>query len=275
MTTPEVTLNDGRTMPQIGFGVWQLSDADVVGALTTAIAEGYRSVDTARIYENEAGVGRAIARSDVPRSALFVTTKVWNDDHGFDATLRAFDASLGRLGLETVDLYLIHWPAPRQDKFRETWKALVRLRSEGRALSIGVSNFREADLRRIIDDTGVVPAVNQIEVHPRFQQHALRAVHAELGVVTEAWSPLGRAHILDDPTLIHIAARHAATPAQVALAWHLASGIAAIPKSADAGRMRENLAAREITLDAADMAALADLDDPAGRTGPDPDHFPG
>jgi 2,5-diketo-D-gluconate reductase A len=273
--SPDVTLNDGRAMPRLGLGVFRLDDAGAASAVGAALGCGYRSIDTAAAYGNEAGVGQAIRASGLPRDEIFVTTKVWNDDQGFDRTLRAFEESLARLGLEAVDLYLIHWPAPRQGRYLDTWKALVRLREEGRARSIGVSNFREPDLRRIVDATGVVPAVNQVELHPRFQQRRLRALHAELGIATEAWSPLGKGRHLDDPGLRAVAARHGRTPAQVVLAWHLARGIVAIPKSAAPSRIAENFAALDLTLEPEDLAAIDALDAADGRTGPDPERFPG
>lgn len=272
---PAIALADGRAMPQLGLGVFTIDDAVAAETVRTALGLGYRAVDTAKIYGNETGVGRGIRDSGLPRDAVFVTTKVWNDDQGFDATLRAFDASAARLGLDAVDLYLIHWPAPQQGLALDTWKALIRLREEGRARSIGVSNFREADLRAIIDATGVTPAVNQVELHPRFQQKALRAVHSDLGIATQAWSPLGKGRLLDDPALARIAARHGRTPAQVVLRWHLDLGTIAIPKSGNPSRIAENFAVFDFRLDADDMAAIEALDTPDGRTGPDPDSFPG
>jgi 2,5-diketo-D-gluconate reductase A len=269
MTTIE--LNSGRAMPRIGLGVWQVPDDTAADAVATAIAAGYRSIDTAAIYGNERGVGEGIRRAGIARDELFVTTKVWNDRQGYDATLKAFDASLKRLGLDQVDLYLIHWPAPRQDLYLDTWRALERLNAEGRAISIGVSNFHVPHLERLLGQSGVVPALNQIELHPGLQQAELRAFHARHGIATEAWSPLQRGAV-DRPEIVAIAARHGRTPAQVILRWHLQLGNIAIPKSVTPSRIRENIAVFDFALDQADMAAIGKLD--AGtRTGPNPDTF--
>ncbi|KQP96491.1 aldo/keto reductase [Methylobacterium sp. Leaf117] len=270
---PAINLCDGRTIPQLGFGVYQLPDdraPEIVGA---AIRAGFRSIDTAAIYENEAGVGQAVRASVVSRSDLFVTTKLWNDRQGYEATLRAFDESLVRLGLDDVDLYLIHWPCPDRDLFLDTWKAFVRLQAEGRAKSIGVSNFEPDHLDRIITETGVVPAVNQIELHPRFQQKTLRAVHARYGIVTESWSPLGRGQALSDPILMGIAERHGRTPAQVVLRWQIQKGLVAIPKTATLSRIPENLDVFGFTLETDELTAIDTLDRPDGRMGPDPMTF--
>ena len=261
-------------MPQLGFAVFPLDNASATEAVGVALATGYRLIDTASGYGNEAGVGAAVRTSGLPREEVFVTTKVNNDEQGFERTLRACEASLARLGLETVDLYLIHWPVQRQGRYLDTWKALIRLRDEGRVGSIGVSNFQGAQLRHIVAATGVTPAVNQIELHPRFQQRALRSVHAELGIATEAWSPIGQARFNSHPQLIAIANKHRRTPAQVVLSWHLASGIIAIPKSALPARIVENFGALDVRLDDEDMAAIAALDSVGGRIGPDPEHFP-
>ena len=270
---PDIALNDGRTIPPLGFGVWQLPETGTQATVAAALRAGYRSIDTAAAYGNEAGVGRAVRDATVARDDLFVTTKLWNDRQGYDATLRAFDESLARLGLDAVDLYLIHWPCPGRELYVATWQALVRLREEGRARSIGVSNFTEGTLERIVGETGVTPAVNQIELHPAFQQRALREVHARLGIVTEAWSPLGQARFLDDPTLAAIARRHGRTPAQVVLRWHVESGLVAIPKTATPARIAENLDLFGFALTPEDRAALAGLDRPDGRIGPDPETF--
>lgn len=270
---PAINLCDGRTIPQLGFGVYQLPDdraPEIVGA---AIRAGFRSIDTAAIYENEAGVGQAVRASVVSRSDLFVTTKLWNDRQGYEATLRAFDESLVRLGLDDVDLYLIHWPCPDRDLSLDTWKAFVRLQAEGRAKSIGVSNFEPDHLDRIITETGVVPAVNQIELHPRFQQKTLRAVHARYGIVTESWSPLGRGQALSDPILMGIAERHGRTPAQVVLRWQIQKGLVAIPKTATLSRIPENLDVFGFTLETDELTAIDTLDRPDGRMGPDPMTF--
>ncbi|MEH3147529.1 MAG: aldo/keto reductase [Methylobacterium frigidaeris] len=273
MSQTTLTLNDGASIPRLGFGVWRVEDAQAPEIVGTALAAGYRSVDTAAAYGNEAGVGRAIRESGLSRDEVFVTTKLWNDRHGTDAALRAFDESLARLGLDHVDLYLVHWPVPGRNAYVETWRALIRLRDEGRARSIGVSNFTVAHLTRIIAETGITPAVNQIELHPRFQQPALRRFHAEAGIATEAWSPLGRGALLDDPAIAAIARKHGRTPAQVVLRWHLDIGNVAIPKSANPVRIRENADVFGFALDRQDLAALTALDRPDGRIGPDPETF--
>lgn len=267
---PALSLNDGSRFPQIGLGTWQIPNEVVPAVVETAVQAGYRAIDTAAAYNNETGVGEGLRRAGLPRDEIAVTTKLWNDSHGYDATLRAFDASLARLGLERLDLYLIHWPVPSRGLYVETWKALVELARQGRVRSIGVSNFAIDHLERAIGETAVVPAINQIELHPRFQQHALRAYHTAHGIATQSWSPLGRGALLDDPVLASIAARHGRTPAQVVLRWHLQSGLIVIPKSTHAERLRENMAIRDFVLDDADMAAIAGLDRADGRSGPDP-----
>lgn len=267
---PPVLLHGKNPMPALGFGIWQVPAPAAEVAVAEALRVGYRSIDTAKIYGNEAAVPRAIAQVGVDRKDVFMTTKLWNDAHGFDAALRAFDRSLAELGTEYVDLYLIHWPAPRKDLYVETYKALLRLHEEGRARSIGVSNFGPEHLRRLIDETGAVPAINQIELHPRFAQRELRQVHAELGIVTEAWSPLGQGALLDDDTVLAIANKHARTAAQVLLRWHLQIGNVVIPKSSTASRIRENFQVFDFTLDADDMARLDGMDDRDGRIGPNP-----
>ncbi|MEO6952878.1 MAG: aldo/keto reductase [Polyangia bacterium] len=267
-----VELNDGHRMPTLGYGVWQIPDADAEKCVAEALRVGYRSIDTARIYDNERGVGRAIAKSGVPREALFVTTKLWNEDQGFDGTLRAFDASLQRLALEYLDLYLIHWPSPSRGLYLESWKALVRLRKEGRVRSIGVSNFGIDHLQTIIDGTQQLPAVNQIELHPRFAQRPARQRHEAFGIVTEAWSPLGQGQekTLGDATLVEIAAKHRRSVAQVILRWHLQHGHVVIPKSATPARIAENFAIYDFSLDDEDMKRIDGLDDDKGRIGSDP-----
>lgn len=268
---PTRRLNSGAEMPVIGLGVWQVADEEAADAVATAIEAGYTSIDTAAIYGNERGVGEGIRRSGAARDSLFITTKVWNDRQGYDATLKAFDKSLSRLGVDHVDLYLIHWPAPRQDLYLETWKALEKLQAEGRARSIGVSNFHVPHLRRLFDHSDIRPAVNQIELHPSLQQAELRAFHAEHGIATEAWSPLQRGAV-NKPEIVAIANKHGRTPAQVILRWHVQLGNIAIPKSVTPLRIRENIAVFDFELDAADMAAISSLD--AGlRTGPNPDTF--
>ncbi|MGW5638128.1 aldo/keto reductase [Streptomyces sp. NPDC003832] len=267
---PTVTLNNGVEIPQLGFGVFQVPDAETATAVTTALDAGYRSIDTAAVYGNEAGVGKALAASGIAREELFVTTKLWNADQGYDATLRAFDAGLDALGLTHVDLYLIHWPTPARDLYRESWKAIERLVADGRVRAAGVSNFQPAHLRRLIDGASIVPAVNQIELHPGLQQAELRALHAELGIATEAWSPLAQGAVLGDEAIVALAERHGRTPAQIVLRWHLQLGNVVIPKSVTPHRVRENLDVFDFTLSDAEMTDLAALDRGL-RTGPHPD----
>ncbi len=274
---PDVTFHDGRTIPQLGLGVWQVPDDIAADAVRVALEAGYRHVDTARIYANERGVGEGIRASDVARDDVFVTTKLWNSDQGdLDAVRPALEASLERLRFDAVDLYLIHWAAPARDQFVASWTALVQLHEEGLARSIGVSNFHEAHLERVIEATGVVPAINQVELHPYFQQRELRAVHERLGIATQAWSPLGQGgELLRDPVIAGIAEEvgGGVTPAQVVLRWHLQRGIVTIPKSQHAGRIAENFDVFGFELDERQLAAIDDLDrGPSGRIGPDPDH---
>ncbi|MFJ5234227.1 aldo/keto reductase [Kitasatospora sp. NPDC088391] len=269
---PTVTLNNGVTMPRLGFGVFQVPDEETTAAVAAALAAGYRSIDTAAVYGNERGVGRALAESGVAREDLFVTTKVWNADQGYDATLRAFDASLDKLGLDRVDLYLIHWPAPALDRYADSWRALERLAAEGRVRAAGVSNFRPAHLTRLIERGGLVPAVNQVELHPGLQQAELRAFHAAHGIATEAWSPLAQGAVLADPAVVAIAERTGKSPAQVVLRWHLQLGNVVIPKSVTPARIRQNLDVFDFALTADDLAAIA-ASDRGLRTGPDPDLF--
>jgi 2,5-diketo-D-gluconate reductase A len=273
MSDAVLTLNDGKRIPQLGFGVWRLSDEEAPAVVGTALEAGYRLIDTAAMYGNEAGIGRAVAASGLPREEVFVATKVWNDRHGYDETLRACEESLARLALDYVDLYLVHWPVPQSGRYVDTWRALMRLREDGRARSIGVCNFTIEHLKRVIDATGSTPSVNQVELHPRFQQKDLRAFHQEAGIVTEAWAPLGRGGLLEDPAIRAIAEKHGRTPAQIVLRWHLDGGTVAIPKSATPARIRENREVDGFTLDAEDLARIAALDDPAGRMGPDPETF--
>lgn len=272
-TIPEVTLNNGIRMPQLGFGVYQVPEDETRGVVASALEAGYRSIDTAALYRNEAGTGRALAESGIPREELFVTTKLWNTDQGYDAALKAFDTSLAKLGLEYVDLYLVHWPLPARDLYVETWRALEKIHAEGRARAIGVSNFQPAHLRRLTEETDVVPAVNQIELHPRLQQRELREFDASLGIATEAWSPLGRGNgVLEDPVVTGIAEKHGRTPAQVVLRWHIRLGNVVIPKSVTPARIRENIDVFGFELDDDDLAALGTLETGA-RVGPDPDTF--
>ena len=266
-----ITFNDGNSIPQLGYGVWQIEDNGAADAVGTALETGYRHIDTASIYGNEVGVGRGIAASPVPREDIFLTTKLWNSDQGFEKAIAALDASLERLGTDYVDLYLIHWAMPQQGTYLESWRALIELKKQGKVRSIGVSNFPQAQLREIIADTSVTPAIHQIELHPYFSQEELRKVHEELGIVTEAWSPLGQGgELLNDPVIVEIAGKHGVSPAQVVLAWHLAKGIVAIPKSVTPARIAENFAAANVTLDTADIAAIDGLTRADGRIGPDP-----
>lgn len=265
-----ITLRDKHQMPQLGFGVWQVSDDEAEACVTEAFKVGYRSIDTAAIYRNEGGVGRAIKNSDLARKDMFITTKLWNEDQGRDKALKAVDASLSKLGLDHVDLYLVHWPSPHRGLYLETWKTMVEIKKQGLAKSIGVSNFMPQHLQEIIDATGEVPVLNQIELHPRFQQKELRDFHAKHGIFTECWSPLGQGQILNDSVLTSIAAKHKKTPAQVILRWHLQSGFIVIPKSVTPSRIKENFAVSDFTLDAEDMKQIASMDSAEGRIGPNP-----
>lgn len=273
LSRPTITFSDGMSMPQVGLGLWQTPANVTAGVVRTAIETGYRSLDTAAAYENEGGVGEGVRASGVAREELFVTTKLRNRDHGYDDALKAFDRSLQRLGMDYVDLFLIHWPAPTQDRYIGAWRALTRLQEEGRARSIGVSNFMVEHLRRIIGETGVIPALNQIELHPKFQQTDLRAFHAGQGICTESWSPLGQGALLKHPVIARIAARHGKTPAQAIVRWHLDQSLVVIPKSVRPERIAENFEVFDFRLDDADMSAIAALDDATGRMGPDPVSF--
>ena len=269
---PNVRLNDGTPIPQVGFGVFQVPPDDTQRAVEDALAAGYRHIDTAAAYRNERGVAAGIAASGVPRAEIFITTKLWNTEQGFESTLAAFDKSIEALDTEQVDLYLIHWPVPARDLFLDTWRAFERIHAEGGARSIGVSNFRVADLERLAQEAETQPTVNQIELHPLLQQVELRAWHAEHGIATEAWSPLAQGEVLKDDTLVTIAAHHERTVAQVILRWHLQLGNVVIPKSVTPARVRENLDIFDFELSDDDLAAIARLD--AGhRTGPDPASF--
>jgi 2,5-diketo-D-gluconate reductase A len=263
-------LGDGVLMPQLGLGLWRTPQHKTAEVVRTALNAGYRLIDTAAIYGNEHGVGEGLRAAGADLGRTFVTTKLWNEDHGYDQTLRAFDTSMRRLGLSAVDLYLIHWPAPARGLYVESWKALVRLKQEGRARSIGVSNFEPEHLERIIVETGEVPVVNQVELHPMFQQRPLRAFHARYGVRTQSWSPLGQGRLKDDPTILKVAAKHGKTPAQVIIRWHLDNGLIVIPKSADAGRIRENIDVFDFQLTPNDLHSIACLDRTSGRIGAHP-----
>ncbi|EHN09295.1 oxidoreductase of aldo/keto reductase family subgroup 1 [Patulibacter medicamentivorans] len=269
---PTIPLNSGTSIPQVGFGVFQVPAEETEAAVLTALEAGYRSIDTAAAYRNETAVGAAIKASGIPREELFVTTKLWNADQGAEEALRAFDVSLGKLGLTYVDLYLIHWPAPGKQLYVETWQALEKVQAEGSSRAIGVSNFQTHHLREILESSDVVPAVNQIELHPRLAQAELRAFHAEHGIVTEAWSPLAQGAVLNDPTITSIARAHGRTPAQVVLRWHVQLGNVVIPKSVTPERIAANVALFDFELSDEQMAAIAKLDD-GTRTGPHPDEF--
>lgn len=268
---PTVILNDGHTIPQFGLGVFLTAPDEVADAVRHALSVGYRHIDTAALYRNEAGVGEAIRASGVPREDVFVTTKLWNDRHR-DAPA-ALAESLEKLGMDHVDLYLIHWPTPWTDTYLTAWESLIALRDQGLTRSIGVSNFHEAQLRRIIAETGVTPAVNQIELHPTLAQVDLVALNEALDIRTQSWSPLGRRADLDLPTITGIATAHGRTPAQVILRWHLQRGLIVFPKSITPARIEENVAIFDFTLDDAEMAAITALDT-GNRIGPDPERKP-
>ena len=266
-------LNDGHSIPQLGFGVWQVESDVAEDVVAKALQVGFRHIDTAEIYGNEEGVGRAIAKSGIPREELFVTTKLWNDNQGHDSALQAIDASLERLGLDYVDLYLIHWSQPEKGKYLETWKAFQEIKDSGKARSIGVSNFTEKALQDVVD-TGVVPAVHQIELHPSFNQQHMREMDARNGILTEAWSPLGQGKAeLQDETIGEIARAHDATPAQVIIAWHLALGNVVFPKSVTPQRIQENWDAQQVTLTAEEIEEINGLTREDGRLGSDPADF--
>ncbi|WP_372984462.1 aldo/keto reductase [Microbacterium sp.] len=271
---PTLTLNNGIEMPQLGYGVFQVPDAETTAAVAAALDAGYRSIDTAAIYGNEAGVGRAIAESGIPRDELFVTSKAWISDHGYDAALRAYDASLERLGLDHLDLYLIHWPTPALATYPETWRALESLYADGRVRAIGVSNFEPEHLARIASEGGVVPAVNQVELHPALQNRAVAEANAQRGILTEAWSPLAQGAVLSDRSVVEIAERHERTPAQIVLRWHLQQGRIVIPKSVTPARIAENLDVFGFEL-ADDELAAVDRLERDGRTGQHPAAFNG
>lgn len=269
---PEISLNSGAKMPQLGLGVWQIADGEPVErAVGAALEAGYRLIDTASAYGNERGVGRAIRQSGLPRDELFITTKLWNSDQGHDSALAAFEASLERLGLDYVDLYLIHWPSPDRGLTLDSWRALEELYHRGLARSIGVSNFTERHLKELMPAFSVTPAVNQIELHPAFQQRPTRRFCKKLGIQVESWSPLMRGD-LDLPLLQSLAVRYGKTPAQVVLRWHIQSGLVAIPKSENPERIRQNIDIFNFALDPEDMKKIGALDS-GRRLGPDPDQF--
>ena len=270
---PSIRLRDDRTIPQIGLGVWQVPDDVATDACLAAFEAGYRHIDTAALYGNEEGVGRAIKASGIPREELFITTKVWNTDQGHDKTVAAMQASLERLDLDYVDLYLIHWPTPGRDLYVETWNTVLELQERGMTTSAGVSNFHEEHLRRIIDESGQTPVINQIELHPWLPQRAVRAVDDELGIVTEAWSPLASGGLLDEAVLSAIGAKYGKSNAQVMIRWHLQLGNVVLPKSVTPERIRSNIDVFDFELDADDLIAIEGLEDESKRTGPNPDLF--
>ena len=271
-TVPALSFRDGGTIPQLGYGVFKVDPEVAADVTAQALEAGYRHIDTAKIYGNEEGVGRAIADSGIAREDLFVTTKLWNDAHAFDDAIAACEASLERLGLDYVDLYLVHWAVPEQGQYVEAWKALIALQERGLVRSIGVSNYPGAQLEEIIEATGTAPAIHQIELHPYFQQRELREVHERHGILTEAWGPLGqgKSDLLENPAVTSVAEAHNASPAQVVLAWHLAHGIVTIPKSVTPSRIVENLTSVDVTLTSEEVAAIDALDRPDGRGGADP-----
>jgi diketogulonate reductase-like aldo/keto reductase len=271
---PTLSLNNGTSIPQLGFGVFQISADEVIEPVSTALEAGYRLIDTAAAYGNEQGVGKAIANSGIAREELFVTTKLWNSDQGHDSALQAFDTSLDKLGLDYVDLYLIHWPLPKRNLYVDTWKALEQIYADGRAKAIGVSNFHVQHLNRLRAETNVVPVLNQIELHPGLPQVELRDYHAEHQIVTEAWSPIGQGQgLLDNPQIASIAEDAGKSPAQVVLRWHIQHGIVVIPKSANADRIRENIDVFDFELSTTAMATLDAIGSGQDRVGPDPETF--
>lgn len=269
---PRISLNDGNTIPQLGFGVWQVPDDEAETAVAEAIRSGYRLIDTAQGYENEAGVGRAIAGSDVSRQDLFITSKLRNGAHDYDQAMTAFDDSLDRLGVEYLDMFLIHWPVPEQDKYVDAWRALVALKADGRIRSIGVSNFLPGYVDRIIEATGEKPVINQLELHPLYQQRDVRAYHQSQDIAIECYSPLGSGSLLDDDRIAQIAQKHAKSVSQVILRWELDQGLIVIPKSTHAERIKENIDVFSFELDQNDRGALDKMDDPKnGKTGSFPE----
>ena len=270
MNTPNIKLHDNNTIPQLGFGLYLVTDEETPASVAEALRVGYRSIDSAQIYQNEAGLGRVLKETKIKREELFITTKIWNDQQGYDATLKSFDVSMQKLGIEKLDLLLIHWPSAHRGLYVETWKAMIQLQRNGRVKSIGVSNFAIEHLNNIMDATSVVPVINQIELHPLYQQKELRAFHAKHNIKTEAWSPLGQGQIISHPTIKRIADKYERTPAQIILRWHMDNGIIAIPKSITPSRIQENFKIFDFKLDDSDMAMIDEMDAKTGRIGPDP-----
>ena len=272
---PNIILNDGNAIPRIGLGVWRLSEAEAPRLVADAIEAGYRHIDTAEAYQNEAGVGQGLKLAKARRRDLWITSKLQTSLQGYDSTLKAFDQTMAKLELDQLDLFLVHWPAPARNKYVETWKALIELQQQGRIRSIGVSNFLPEHLERIIGETGVTPAVNQIELHPRFQQGASRDWHQQHGIVTESYSPLGGkgTKLLEDPVITSIGKRHAKSPAQVIVRWHLQLDLVVLPKSSKLERAVQNLDVWDFVLDEDDMSAIAGLDRPDGKTLPHPNEL--
>jgi 2,5-diketo-D-gluconate reductase A len=272
-TVPSLVMNNGLQIPQLGFGVFLVPPEETKQAVTEALDAGYRLIDTAQGYRNEEGVGAAIAESDVPRDELFITTKLTNSEQGYDTTLAAFDGSMDKLGIDVLDLFLIHWPLPMFDQYVETWRAFEKLLADGRVRSIGVSNFEIPHLQRLLAETDVTPAVNQIELHPEFPQEDLREFHQQHGILTESWGPLGQGKgLLENPQIVDVAQRKGRTPAQVVLRWHVQVGCVVIPKSVNPDRIRENINIFDFELDDADMAEISKVRT-GERLGGDPNVF--
>lgn len=268
---PIITLNDGKTIPQLGFGVWEIDDDETASILQSALAAGFRHIDTAQAYDNERGVGQAIRESALPRDEIFVTSKLRSGDFHYDDARRSFDKSMERLGLDALDLFLLHWPVPEHDGlFVEAWKALIDIQKDGRVRSIGVSNFLPEHLKRLETETGVLPVVNQLELHPHFQQNDVRAAHAQLGVAIESYSPLGRGAVLNDPVIRNIASVYGKSPAQIIIRWHLQQGLIPLPKTASSARVRENFDVFDFMLSPAEIDAITSCDKPDGKILPDP-----
>lgn len=272
---PAVTFADGNRFPMLGFGTYLIKGAAATECVSVALSTGYRHIDTAALYGNEVEVGEGIRQVALPRDEIKVTSKVWPDRFGLEETVTAFEESAAKLDVGPIDLMLLHWPWPEQGQYVDAWKALVEVQKQGRVVSIGVSNFMPDHLKRIVDETGVVPALNQIELHPRFQQSDLRAVHDEMGIVTENWSPLGHGRLLDDPVLADLASKHSKTPAQVVIRWHLQMGCKVLPKTQTPSRIAENFNVFDFALDEGDMQTLAGMDQADGRDGPNPYDFNG